>query len=404
MKKYIALSVYTIFVFGVGFFCQDFDLNKFFTWMQKTMHRPMISVVLPTYNRAHALPIAVDSILNQTYSDFELIIIDDGSTDGTDAVIEELARQDKRIVPLKNRRNKGLVYSLNKGIDAARGKYIARMDDDDESVSYRFEREILAMEAHPEITVLGAKIFSGKNEPPKPIGAPEIINPDEVEIDTYLTAGLNHPTIMIRRDFLIKNNIRYNNKYLHAEDTGLYKDILNAGGKLSYLYELLLNFAVVKDVVRPKNYLYVQEESFKRVQKEKIGRFFNVPYEWLGPYMDKEHQCLVLTRMAQINPRKKILNQILLEQRQREACQYQNMQATEVLMKHPRWQDIVNYDSEKQILVRESTQDIADVQILEGDLILVKWEKWGDEIFKKESPKTWIYVKDKDGIVKTKDF
>src|SRR3989338_7703392 len=102
--------------------------------------KPAISVIMPVYNGEKYLREAIESILNQSFSDFELFIINDGSTDGTAGIIASF--HDPRIVYLKNESNLGLSRSYNRGIDAARGKYIARMDADDMSIPKRFERQI----------------------------------------------------------------------------------------------------------------------------------------------------------------------------------------------------------------------------------------------------------------------
>src|SRR5215218_8078213 len=98
---------------------------------------PKISVILPVYNAEKYLKAAIDSILNQTFPDFELLIINDGSSDGSEKIIKSYT--DNRIVYVKNGENSGLINTLNKGIDLATGEFIARMDGDDIAVPERFE-------------------------------------------------------------------------------------------------------------------------------------------------------------------------------------------------------------------------------------------------------------------------
>jgi glycosyltransferase involved in cell wall biosynthesis len=119
---------------------------------------PRVSVVMPTYNDALYLRDAIDSILNQTFTDFEFIIVNDGSADDTERII--LSYEDKRIRYLKNEVNAGNTVARNKGMEAARGRYIAIMDSDDVSVPDRLETQYKYMERHPGIGILGgAKIF-----------------------------------------------------------------------------------------------------------------------------------------------------------------------------------------------------------------------------------------------------
>jgi len=96
---------------------------------------PKVSVIIPTYNRAHLIGRAIQSVLNQTYQDFELIVVDDGSTDNTNEVIKEFSQKDKRILYIKHDKNKGGSAARNTGIKAARGEYIAFQDSDDEMVT-----------------------------------------------------------------------------------------------------------------------------------------------------------------------------------------------------------------------------------------------------------------------------
>lgn len=105
---------------------------------------PKISVVMPAYNAEKYIGKSIDSILNQTYGDFEFIIINDGSKDSTKEII--LSYSDNRIVYLENEINSGIVVTLNKGLEYATGEYIARMDADDIAVAERLEKQIEFME------------------------------------------------------------------------------------------------------------------------------------------------------------------------------------------------------------------------------------------------------------------
>jgi glycosyltransferase involved in cell wall biosynthesis len=106
------------------------------------MNNPIISVIIPTYNRAHLLPRSIESVLNQTYKDFELIIVDDGSNDNTDEVVNKYIKKDNRIKYIKFEKNKGGNVARNAGINHSRGEYIAFLDSDDEWLSKKLERQI----------------------------------------------------------------------------------------------------------------------------------------------------------------------------------------------------------------------------------------------------------------------
>ena len=124
-----------------------------------------ISVVMPVFNTPVSfLREAVDSIINQTFKDFEFIIIDDGCTGSCSEYLESLS--DPRIRIIHNERNLGITKSLNIGLREARGKYIARMDDDDISIPIRFEKQFAFMESNPDIILCGSKkVTIGKKDP-----------------------------------------------------------------------------------------------------------------------------------------------------------------------------------------------------------------------------------------------
>ena len=119
---------------------------------------PLISVIMPVFNGENFLQDAVGSILGQTFTDFELIAIDDGSTDNSTALLESFRLNDRRVIIQRHTENQGVTAALNTGLALARGKYIARMDADDISLPVRFEKQVAFMETHPEIDILGSAV------------------------------------------------------------------------------------------------------------------------------------------------------------------------------------------------------------------------------------------------------
>ena len=113
-----------------------------------------VSVLLPLYNGEAYIREAVESVLAQTRRDFELLILDDGSRDGSLAIVQEIARRDPR-VRLISRENRGLTETLNELLAAARGEFVARMDADDVCLPDRFERQVAFLDAHPEVVCVG---------------------------------------------------------------------------------------------------------------------------------------------------------------------------------------------------------------------------------------------------------
>lgn len=135
-----------------------------YKYANTSSERPFISVLLPVYNGADYLEEAIESILNQTYKNFEIIIINDGSTDDSVSIVKQF--NDTR-VRYYEQENHGLAYTLNRAIKLSRGKYLARQDQDDISLPERFEKQIAFMEAHPKVGMIGtwASILENKNLP-----------------------------------------------------------------------------------------------------------------------------------------------------------------------------------------------------------------------------------------------
>lgn len=164
---------------------------------------PKISVVMPTYNAEKFLRESVDSILSQTYRDFELLIIDDNSKDHTREIINSY--KDERI-KLINGDCKGLPAALNKGILAAKGEYIARMDADDISLPERFEEQVNFLDKHPDISLVGSwqKYIGFDSSTHKPLQFPE-----QVKVSMLFGCELCHSTVMFRKNDFVSNNLFY---------------------------------------------------------------------------------------------------------------------------------------------------------------------------------------------------
>ena len=181
-----------------------------------------ISVVMPAYNAEKYIGQAIESILNQTYSNFEFIIINDGSNDKTKEVI--LSYKDDRIIYLENERNSGIVVTLNKGLEKANGEYIARMDADDIAEPNRFEKQIKYLDKNIEIDVLGSGICTfGENIKSKK--RLFTTNADQLKAELIFSSCIAHPTVMIRKNILEKYNLKYDLNFAGAEDYCLWWEI-----------------------------------------------------------------------------------------------------------------------------------------------------------------------------------
>mgnify|MGYP001625295912 CR=1 FL=1 len=180
---------------------------------------PKISVIMSTFNtKEEYLRSSIESILKQSFKDFEFIIIDDGSSEDDVEIIQSY--KDERIILLKNKENCGLAKSLNKGLDNATGDYIFRMDSDDIAFGDRFKIQLDFMERHPEIDILGARaVCYGSNSCPAIL---DFGNDFYVKSVLFFTDLILHPTVVIRRSSVIKYNLRYDDKLRRAQDYDLW--------------------------------------------------------------------------------------------------------------------------------------------------------------------------------------
>jgi glycosyltransferase involved in cell wall biosynthesis len=189
--------------------------------MSRTVLAPRVSVILPVFNGGRFLAAAVESILKQSFSDFELIAIDDGSTDDSAVLLSSFARSDTRVRVI-TQANMGIVKSLNRALELARGEYIARMDADDEALPSRFSLQVAFLDTHPEIAVLGSAItlIDAAGAVMREIDYP--LTPTEV--DRFLMkagSAFAHPAVMARRD-AIQTVGGYRELLQHAEDYDLW--------------------------------------------------------------------------------------------------------------------------------------------------------------------------------------
>ena len=161
------------------------------------MNSPTVSVVLPVFNGERYISAAIGSIVTQTFHDFELVVVNDGSTDTTESIVRKFS--DPRIVYVKNEKNAGLIYTLNKGIEAARGKYIARMDSDDISLPDRLHQQYEFLEQHPDIGIVATTIIN-IDENDHQLGAWELdrktLSDNTIRSTMLKENCISHPSVM----------------------------------------------------------------------------------------------------------------------------------------------------------------------------------------------------------------
>lgn len=199
---------------------------------------PTISVVIPTYNAARYIAEAVTSVLAQDFTDFELLLIDDGSTDDTDSVLSRFA-VDPRVRFLRNERNMGLIATLHRAYAECRAPLIARMDADDICMPDRFSRQVAFLKAHPEVSILGGSIRFFGNVAPKVFVFPSLHA--DIHPAMLFYCPLAHPALMFRRELLDQGLIRYDDAFRHAEDYHLWSRLL-CQVKSANLPEVVLDY------------------------------------------------------------------------------------------------------------------------------------------------------------------
>ncbi len=184
--------------------------------------KPSISVVMPVFNGEKYLSEAIKSVLNQTYNDFKLILINDGSTDNTEQIIKSF--DDSRIVYIKNDGNKGLAFSFNAGITKAIGRYIARMDADDICEKNRFEKQLNFLESNPDIGIVGSSVIMIDERGNKI----KILNRETSHINikwsSLFSTPMFHPSVMGKTE-IFKNNL-YDENFKNSEDYELWSRLL----------------------------------------------------------------------------------------------------------------------------------------------------------------------------------
>lgn len=197
-----------------------------------------ISVIMPVYNAERYLEEAITSILNQSCHDFELLVINDGSTDSSAGIIKAL--NDSRIRYIENPQNLGIIASLNLGFSMVVSPYIARMDADDIALSTRLERQLSYMEGNREVDILGTwySIIETGEVLRHPV--------DRRQCSVHLLLGpvVLHPSVMLRRASLEKHGLRFNPAALHAEDYLLWVDAVRCGLVIENIPEVLLRYRV----------------------------------------------------------------------------------------------------------------------------------------------------------------
>lgn len=240
--------------------------------MQKSQDKyPLISVIMSVYNCEEYISFSIDSILNQTYSNFEFIIINDGSIDNTEKIICSFT--DKRIKYIKYDNNLGYVERLNHGLSIASGAFIARMDADDISKPDRLEKQLNFLNSNPSIALAGTcyeKIKDGVN-----LGfEKQQEKPRQLKFRLLFGCNIAHPTVMFRRELIDKNHYFYKSEFSPAEDYELWTR-LAMEFELYNLPESLLYYRIHSNQIS-KTKAKKQKDNFRRAHASYIKSLLKI--------------------------------------------------------------------------------------------------------------------------------
>lgn len=243
-----------------------------------------ISVILPVYNASKYLRKSIESVLNQSFVDFELIIINDASTDDSEEIIKQFT--DSRIIYIKNEVNKRLIKTLNLGLSVAKGKYIARMDADDIAIPNRFEMQVSFLNTNQDYVLVGTSVNQIEENDVFIKRLNYFQKHEELVFSLVFFSPFVHPSVMIRKSTLDTHSLQFDENFLHAEDYELWTRLVRFG-KVANINEPLLEYRVHQNQISS---IYTSEqlkmneiiqlnylsEIFKSVDKSHLNVFFKL--------------------------------------------------------------------------------------------------------------------------------
>jgi len=249
-------------------------------------NKPFVSVIIPLYNAEQYIYEAVQSILNQTYQNIEIIIIDDGSVDKSMDIVKSI--DSSKIILIQNEHNLGVSRTRNKGFSLAQGKYIALMDADDISLPTRLEKQVYFLENHSDYGVVSSHYESFREHP---FGVKRRIrrlstDAEKIHVNLLFSSMLCGASSLIRKEVLVKNNIEFDTSLQMAEDYDLWRR-LSFVTKITNLDEVLLRYRKHKNnsiknrVALDRDFTKVIIKSFMQLNID-IENLFNEKYRLIN--------------------------------------------------------------------------------------------------------------------------
>ena len=256
--------------------------------MDTDLDSPLVTVLLPVYNGEKHLSDAIESVLNQTYKNFELLIINDCSTDSTDTIVK--LYDDSRIRYLQHTENKRLIFTLNEGISLAKGKYLARLDADDIAFQTRIEEQVSFLEANLDYVLIGTKVQLIKEKQVTDETISYYTEDSDLRFSMCFYCPFIHPSIMLRLDVIRANNLLFDSNYLHAEDYEYWTRLSNYG-KVGNINKIL-------------NYYRIHDEQISSVfQNVQIEQINHIRLKYLTMHMTEFtiEECTTLFKFESVS-------------------------------------------------------------------------------------------------------
>ena len=240
------------------------------------MRSGVVSVILPCYNAGDYVSIAVQSILDQTYQDLEILAIDDGSTDATLERLKSLAARDCRVRILENGANRGLIATLNRGLDEASGAFIARMDADDRSHPGRIEAQVSALGRRDDCGVVGTQAVAvdgdGRALRKMPL---RCVEPAAAAFLSLFATPILHPTMLARSEVMSRYRYSTVASSLHTEDYELFARMIRGGVGFLNIAEVLYDYRIWPGRVSER-FEREQVENFAVTARAHLGEMLDV--------------------------------------------------------------------------------------------------------------------------------
>lgn len=236
------------------------------------MFTPVVTVLMPVYNGDKFLAAAIESILTQTFRDFELIVVDDGSFDSSNEIIKKYQIKDPRVI-LITQENEGIVAALNKALFSARGYFCMRMDADDVCLPDRIEKQLNFLKENSEVFVVGGQgyIIDEEGDFIRPL--PVLVMHDEINDDLlyrFNSRAIIHPAVMFRTDEIRKIG-GYRDGYLWAEDLDLFLRVAEVG-KLANLDSVVIHYRKHGNSITDKKSVVQRNSAIKATNDARLRR------------------------------------------------------------------------------------------------------------------------------------